>query len=386
MTAITDPAERAIGYGSLFSVLAAQGNGKAARFKECACEALEAVPHYQPTIDLRPGDPSLVCSYLNPEVRARFEVILRLALFDHSSAFALLEKLDSPYLVDSVRADALFRAILMTAKTDEKEWQEPVNSITAFHKMLQESINQWSDPVHASLIQSSLAYAVASYNLEAAEEIVRQISIPVYRAHVELILAPILESNDKQRIVERCQQIVKALPMDIPPHQAAAVTAKAAALLVKIDPEAAATLAREGLGAVRQFGYLFYRGLAIIEYVGLELDGIDAASLVAEVEILIDRLGSHYHAAELLCHLFPILVDMFPERVLTAISRIQDRGWPYTMALLEYAAPKMVERHGVGIAPAMQRALVDALACLSDPFRPAVSSRAIDGVDFVSDN
>lgn len=168
--------------------------------------------------------------------------------------------------------------------------------------------------------------------------------------------------------------------MDIPPYQAAVVTAKAAASLTEIDPEVSERLVREGLDAARKCEYLYYRGLALLEYVGLEVKGVETATLVTEIEGLIERLGDHYHAAELLCRLFPALVDLFPERVLAAITRIRAWGWPYTMALLEYAAPVLVKRYDVGIVSALHWALVDAFACLSDPLKPATRRIAVNGV------
>ncbi len=377
---IADPAERAIGFGTLFTLLAARGDDKAVLFKELTLQTLQMVPDYKCDIDVQSADPGLVTAYLNPHERARFEVALRLALADPNSTFALLDQLNSASLVASVRADALFRVILTTAKTDAARGQAPTDGLSELHTKLLNQASRWGDPIHTALLLSALAYAVVSYYPEAVEGIVSQISIPVYRALAEIVLAPLLKPNDNHEIAVRCQQAVRRLPVNIPPHQVATVMAKAAASLAEIDPEASEGLIREGLDAARQCGYLFYRGLAILEYMGLKVKGVETATLVVEVEGLIERLGNHYHAAELLCRLFPALVDLFPERVLVAITRIQTRGWPYTMVLLEHAAPFLVKRYGVGIASALHRALVDAFTCLSDPLTPAIRDVMVDGV------
>lgn len=377
---IADPAERAIGFGTLFTLLIARGDNKAVSFKELALQTLPMVPDYKCDIDLQSADPGLVTAYLNPHERTRFEVALRLALADPNSTFALLDQLNSASLVASVRADALFRVILTTAKTDAARGQAPTDGLSELHTKLLNQASRWGDPIHTALLLSALAYAVVGYYPEAVEGIVSQISIPVYRALAEIILTPLLKPNDNHEIAVRCQQAVRRLPVNIPPHQVATVMAKAAASLAEIDPEASEGLVREGLDAARQCEYPFYRGLAILEYMDLKVKGVETASLVAEIEVLIERLGNHYHAAELLCRLFPALVDLFPERVLVAITRIQTWGWPYTMVLLEHAAPFLVKRYGVGIASALHRALVDAFTCLSDPLTPAIRDVMVDGV------
>ncbi len=377
---IVDPAERAIGLGTLFTLLTARGDDKAVSFKERTLRTLQMVPDYECDIDVQSADPGLITAYLNPHERACFGVALRLALADPNSTLALLEQLKSASLVASVKTDALFRVILTTVKPDVTQEQAPANEPNAFHRKLLDQASRWSDPIHAALLLRALAYAVVGYCPEAVEGIVNQISIPVYRAFAEIALAPLLHPNDRQRVAEQCQRTVTHLPVDIPPHQSAAATVKAAALLTKIDPEVSERLAREGLDAARQCGHLYYRGLALLEYVGLEVRGVETATLVTEIEGLIERLGAHYHAAELLCRLFPALVDLFPERVPAALIRILDWGWTYTMALLEYAAPVLIKRYDVGIVSALHEALVDAFACLSDPLKPATRRRAVDGV------
>jgi hypothetical protein len=123
------------------------------------------------------------------------------------------------------------------------------------------------------------------------------------------------------------------------------------------------------------------RGMALLEFCHIEEES-NRVSLATEITDLIDKLTDEAEAAELLIRLFPVLVGISVPLALDAISRIQNLGWPNTMALIEFAAPMLVERCGINVGTAIHRAFVRAFTCLSDTFDSGSKNETIDGVDF----
>lgn len=369
--AIADPGERAVGVAA---VLADAGNrNDAAREQSLWAEfttSLSQIMPYHWIAD--PGDDSLF-AYLRPDHRARFEAAARIVPINADYGLEMLRSRNLSFL------EYVFLLGFQS-------WASDSHTVRILQELPPVPVYQH---VHDTVAQGSPAQDVFR-NVLVAHVLANETLICALqrrespRRAADAIPDPLYVASAQVKLMgyglpaSHVWLTVIRLALNTPRLPAAAAVVALAVDLDRFPEDVAKHLCDEVIAAARNSSPDSH-GLALLQLISAPsvADLVDVPALVEEVLQLRSQCEGHLGDAPLLKQLFPALVTHRPVDALRMLSDAAD-AWSDAVALLEYAAPILVQSGGTGVPGELHQAIVRALECSLPP--GATPPDVVDGV------
>ncbi|MGQ0775856.1 MAG: hypothetical protein ACT4NY_15795 [Pseudonocardiales bacterium] len=357
--AISDPAERVVGVAAVLAD--AVHRNDTAREQSLWTEfttSLNQITPYRWIAD--PGDDSQF-AYLRPDHRARFEAAVRIVPLNADYGLAMLRSRNLSFL------EYVFLLGFQGWASDSHTVRvaRGMPPVPVYQHVHDRSVQ--SQPAQDVFSNVLLAHVLANETLICAlqrrtppRRAAGAVPDPLYAA-----LAQVKSMADGLPTSQEWLAVIRNA-LNTPELPAAAAVITFAIKIGRLPEDVAKHLCDEVIAAARNNSSLNpdLHGLALLQLISAPSVAslVDVPALVEEVFQLRSRCEGHLGDAPLLKQLFPALVTHRPVDALRLLSDAVD-AWREAAALLEYAAPVLVQSGGAGVPGELHRAIVRAMEC-----------------------